>query len=76
MSGSKTADTTPSETSGSSKAPKMSESQVRRDLQDHGYSNVSNLQRSGADWTGSAVDNTGRPVNFDVDDYGVIVIVQ
>jgi hypothetical protein len=53
----------------------MNESQVRRDLSDHGYNNVSSLHQSGSDWVGSATDTTGQPVNFDVDDQGVIVII-
>ncbi len=53
----------------------MSESQVRQDLGEHGYSNVSGLHRSGNDWTGAAVDSSGQPVNFDVDEQGVIVII-
>ena len=71
------ADKTPSAASGSStaRAP-LSESQIRDGLSDHGYSNISNLHKAGNDWTGSAVDSTGKPVVFDVDDYGVIVIVQ
>jgi hypothetical protein len=53
----------------------MSEPQVRQDLNNHGYSNVSGLRQSGSDWTGTAVDGSGKPVNFDVDEQGVIVII-
>jgi hypothetical protein len=65
-------------TSGSTAAagPGMDEAQVLKDLRDHGYDNVSNLHRSGSDWRGSAVDNTGAPVQFDVDPQGLIAIVQ
>jgi hypothetical protein len=59
--------------SGSS-TPAMDESQVRKDLSDHGYSNVSNLHRMPDTWAGSAVDNSGKPVNLDVDEYGVILV--
>ena len=55
--------------------PAMNEAQVGQDLKDHGYSNVSKLHRSGNDWAGSAVDATGKPVDFDVDQFEVIVIV-
>ena len=54
---------------------KMSEAQAREDLGNHGYSNVSDMHRSGNDWMGSAIDSSGKPVNFDVDEQGVIVII-
>ncbi len=65
---------TPSAGTGSS-TPRMSESQVRQDLSDHGYSNVSGLHQSDNDWMGSATDSSGTPVNFDIDQQGVIVII-
>jgi hypothetical protein len=72
--GPQSSDSGSSGTTGSS-ARSMSESQVRRDLSDHGYGNVSSLHQSGNDWMGSATDSSGKPVNFDVDDQGVIVII-
>jgi hypothetical protein len=53
----------------------MSETQVRKDLSDHGYSNVSDLRRSGSGWAGSAVDRNGKRVNLDVDHLGAILTV-
>jgi hypothetical protein len=63
--------------SGATASPtgRMSESQARQDLNNHGYSNVSDMHRSGNDWMGSAIDSSGKPVNFDVDEQGVIVII-
>jgi hypothetical protein len=58
---------------GSSKEA-MSESQVRKDLGDRGYSNVLDLRRTGSGWAGSAVDRNGKRVNFDVDHLGAILI--
>lgn len=59
-------------TSGSSA---MNESQARQNLRDHGYGNVSNLHRSGDDWVGTATNNNGQPVNFDMNPAGIIVIM-
>jgi len=79
MSGSSTRSSdssSPMQSGGSgSSTPRMSESQVRQDLSDHGYSNVSGLHPSDNDWTGSATDSSGTPLNFDVDPQGVIVII-
>lgn len=61
--------------SGGTGSSRMSESQVRQDLKDHGYSNLSGLHQSGNDWMGSATDSSGAPVNFDIDPGGVIVII-
>ena len=71
MFGSGTGTSTPAGYAGSS-APVMNEAQITRDLQDHGYSNVSNLHKSGNDWVGSAANSSGQSVDFDVDQYGVI----
>ncbi len=60
---------------GGSGSSMTSEAQVRQNLRDHGYSNLSNLQRSGDDWIGTATDSSGNPVNFDVNPSGVIVIM-
>lgn len=62
---------TPVEYAGSS-VPVMNETQITRDLQDHGYSNISNLHKSGNDWVGSAASKSGQSVDFDVDEHGVI----
>lgn len=53
----------------------MSEARVRQDLSDHGYTNVSDLHRSGDGWAGSAVDSTGKSVNVDVDHLGAILVL-
>ncbi len=53
----------------------MNEAQARQNLSDHGYSNVANLHRAGDDWVGTAIDSSGKPVNFDINPAGNIVIM-
>lgn len=71
MFGSDTQSSKPVEYAGSS-VPVMNETQITRDLQDHGYSNITNLHKSGNDWIGSAASRSGQSVDFDVDEHGVI----
>lgn len=49
----------------------LSESQVRQELNNQGYTGVTNLQRSGGGWTGTATHN-GSTVDFSIDQNGVI----
>jgi hypothetical protein len=76
-SGSSTQSSDSGSSSGATGSPTgaMSEAQARQDLSNQGYSNVSDMHQSGNDWMGSAIDSSGKPVNFDVDEQGVIVII-
>ncbi|HEX7968007.1 MAG TPA: hypothetical protein VF502_07295 [Stellaceae bacterium] len=65
----------PPSTSSMSGSSVMNESQARQNLRAHGYGNVSNLHRSGDDWVGTATDNSGQPVNFDMNPAGVIAVM-
>ncbi len=69
--GEDTSTATPAASAGSSVQP-MDQQQVTQELEDRGYTNIANLRHSGGDWTGSAVNEQGQGVNFDVDPYGAI----
>ena len=50
----------------------MGPTEVGQLLRNNGYSHISNLHKNGADWIGSAVNQSGKPVAFDVDQNGVV----
>ena len=69
--GEDTSTVAPAASSGSSVQP-LDQRQVTEVLEDRGYTNIANLRHAGSDWTGSAVNEQGQGVNFDVDPYGAI----
>ena len=50
----------------------MGPTEVAQLLRNNGYSDIANLHKNGADWIGSAVNQSGKPVAFDVDQNGVV----
>lgn len=50
----------------------LDQDQVTQLLNQHGYANVTGLHKNGPDWIGSAINNTGQTVNFDIDKDGTI----
>lgn len=62
----------PAAYSGSSTPAAMDQQQVTQELQDQGYTDVTNLSQSGPDWTGTALNRNGQSVSFDVDPYGAV----
>jgi len=50
----------------------MDQQETVEELENQGYTNINNLRQSGNDWTGSATNDRGDGVNFDVDPYGAI----
>jgi hypothetical protein len=49
----------------------MTESEVRAHISAHGYSDVSNIQKSGVNWTARATKD-GKPVQVSVDPNGQV----
>lgn len=49
----------------------MDEEQVMQLLNQHGFTDISNLHKNGADWVGSA-SKDGQAVGFDIDKSGTI----
>ncbi|HJS89509.1 MAG TPA: hypothetical protein VJ738_06030 [Steroidobacteraceae bacterium] len=50
----------------------LNQDQVTRLLNEQGYTDVTGLHKNGTDWVGSAVNNDGQQVNFDIDKDGTI----
>ena len=50
----------------------LNQDQVTRLLNDQGYTNITGLHKNGNDWIGSAVNEDGQQVNFDIDKGGTI----
>ncbi len=50
----------------------MNQNQVTRLLNEQGYQDITGLHKNGTDWIGSATDQSGRQVNFDIDKDGTI----
>lgn len=50
----------------------LNQDQVTQLLNEQGYTEVTGLHKNGTDWVGSAVNNDGRQVNFDIDKGGTI----
>lgn len=50
----------------------MNQDQVTRLLNEQGYAGITGLHKNGTDWIGSATDQSGRQVNFDIDKGGQI----
>ena len=63
------------EASSGSSTPTVSESRVRKNLGEHGYSNISDLHETSNGWSGAAIDASGKPVDFNVDHLGAILVV-
>jgi hypothetical protein len=50
----------------------MDRAQVTRLLNEHGYTHIRGLHKNGTDWLGSAMNEAGQQVNFDIDKAGTI----
>lgn len=50
----------------------LDQDQVTQLLTQQGYTDITGLHKNGNDWIGSAMDNSGQQVNFDIDKGGTI----
>ena len=51
----------------------MDDNHIAQLLSDRGYNHITNLHKNGSDWVGSATNQNGQPVNFDIDKDGNIL---
>lgn len=50
----------------------LSQDQVTQLLNQQGYTDITGVHKNGNDWIGSAVNEDGQQVNFDIDKGGTI----